>query len=1203
MKFRNVISRLEMSASKTKTIKPKYSKKDPVSHVLDRPEMYVGSIDLREADQYVVIDDGMHITKKKVTYSPAIVRMFIEPMSNIIDNCARSRRNNNNTTKICIDIDEKAGTLSFWNNGDVIPVEIHPDEKCYNHSLIFGQLLSGSNYDDDEDRHDISGKQGLGHKLCNIFSSTFTVEGTDPINKKKFSQTWTGNMKEAGKPIIKPYKLKKGYTKVTFTLDFPRFGLKGFTEDIISIYKKYVVDCAMYTKIPVFLNDEEIPVGNLVDYAKLFSLTDTTELLHVKTSDCEVVLTPSDGDEFEHISFCNGVNTFLGGNHVNIWSEAIFRPLVQKLNKPKKPQITIGDVKKFFRLFVIATVSNPRFDSQSKGSLEFPSTFDTEVKTSHITAISKWSVMAKLQDVIRMKELSGLKKTTERKKRGYERVPGLEPANKEGGKTGHLCNLILVEGLSAKTYAVSGIKNGIFGQIGRDWNGILPLRGKILNTRNANPKTIEKNTVVVPIIKAVGLQHGLDYTKEENYKTLRYGRVVILTDSDDDGRHITGLIQNLFHSLFPSVLLRENAFLVSMQTPIVKIYKKEGNLAFYCEEDYREYIRNFEGNKKKLQKKYCKGLGSSNTSDIQEDWGVKMIKFVHDEKCTEMMNKAFHSKQTDIRKKWIEHYDPSETVLKWNGSDPEELEISYSDYLDKEFVRFSVRDCARSLPNMLDGLKESHRKILYVCFLRNLKYKGKTLKVAQLGPSVAEKTDYHHGEQNLYPTIAGMAQSYVGSNNIPYLFRDGQFGTRYENGRDSADPRYIFTKLDALTRLIYRQDDDMLLDYIECDGQKIEPRFYVPIIPMILVNGCVGIGTGWSCNIPCYNPIELIDAIKIWLDNHGVYTENDIEDNPETDIKSLLPDLKPWYRGHTGEMHRESDSKFISWGTVERNGKKAHITELPVGMATVEMIEILEKLREEKKIVKYINQTDDPTKIDFTVTESDDMECNETNLKLFKYFHTTNMVLFTEKCQLKKYKTVQEIIDNFCTVRLEYYVKRKKYLLAELENKIKFLGNKKRFLEEVRDGKIKLFEEVKGKKVSIKTSVLVGKLEKEGYDKEGVDEEEKDDEAEDTDVENNEDNETEDDEEKGRKKSGNRHGYEYLLKLQIQSITEEKIKKLRNEIASNIEKRDELEATTEGDIWRKELDELVSAYEKYVIDLENEQCAKPKKKGKAKKAK
>ena len=801
---------------------------------------------------------------------------------------------------------------------------------------------------------------------------------------------------------------------------------------------------------------------------------------------------------------------------------------------------------------------------------------EAEVKKTDLSKISKWSVMERLEDVIRFKEMSVLKKT-ERKKRGYEYVEGLDPANNEGGTKGRDCTLILVEGLSAKTYAAEGIQEGAFGKKGRDWFGIMALRGKVLNCRNASPAMIAKNKVITDIIKSIGVQYDVDYTVEENYQKLRYGRVLLIVDADQDGIHISGLIQNMFHALFPSLLKRSESFITAMQTPIVRVYGKSDKI-FYDEQEYFKYVASLGG--KSFEKKYYKGLGTSNQDEVAETFAKKIIKFVDDDKSFESMNKAFNKNYSDSRKEWLLTFNPSKTVLKWNGNNEEELDISVSDFIDTELIKFSIGNCARSIPNLMDGLKEGHRKVLYTCFKhKNLKYSGKPMKVAQIAGLVAFDTSYHHGEQILYNTITGMANEFVGSNNIPYLFRGGQFGTRSAGGDDAANGRYIFTKLDALTRLIFHPDDDVLLEYEEDDGKKIEPKYYVPIIPTILTNGClVGIGTGWSCNVPCYNPVDLVDSIKLWLDCEG-------------DKMSVLPDLKPWYRGHRGEMSFDA-KRYVSYGISEKDDKgKIRVTELPVGYWTNDFTEKLEQMKAEKKISNYKNHST-PKTVDFTITEL--KEGPECKLDLHKYIHVSNMVLFTEEGVLKKYSSTKDILHSYCTLRYAFYIKRKEYKLKGIERQIKMLGNKKRFLEEVRDGDLKLFNIVKGKRESRKTSEIVSELEQRGYDKDLYVEKEKHDVEDEGDDDDDEEEGSEDSKKKTVKKTGN--GYEYLLRLQISSVTVEKIERLKKDIDTKIEERDKLKETSEKDMWKNDLDMLMKAYYPYIESLDNISVKKASKK-------
>ena len=979
------------------------------------------------------------------------------------------------------------------------------------------------------------------HNCTCVFSAKFTVKGADPNNKKTFEQTWTNNMKTTTEAIVKTLKsIKTGYTQVTYFPDFKQFGLKGYTDDIINLYTKYIIDTAMLTKVKVYLNDELINVNSLESYSRLYE-NPTEESLLIKNTHSEVLIMPSSIGEFQTVSFVNGIYTKLGGVHVDAFAEAIFRPIVEKFNKKDKPVINIKDVKQFFRLFVVSTVVNPDFEGQSKEKLESPK-IEAVVKSTEINKILKWSVISELEDIIKMKDMAVLKKV-ERKSKSIK-VEGLDRANLSDTKDSYKCSLILCEGLSAKTYAVAGIKKGVYGKAGRDYFGILSLTGKILNCRNSNPTSISKNAVITKLIQSLGLRHGTDYTDDKNYKSLSYGKVILLADADVDGIHITSLIINFFHYLFPSLLERKEPFICNMCTPIVRVFNSKGDLLFYDENRFRKFS---EEQTRPFKSKYYKGLGTTKAEDVPDTFGKKMIEYNMDEGTNTSINKVFNKKFADTRKEWLEKYDPRPTFsLDDEGA---VVDMKLSTYLNTETIKFSHDDCKRSIPSLYDGLKQSQRKILYAVKKRNLTYNKPSLKVAQLGGYVAEVSNYHHGEQNLYDTIVNMAQDYVGSNNIPLLYRDGMFGTRLANGSDAASARYIFTKMEILTPLIFREEDDVLLEQVCDDGDLVEPRFYIPIIPMILVNGALGIGTGWSSTIPCYNPIDVVDAVKTWIENKGQI----IEEDEDGTILSLLPELYPWYRGFKGNISQINENKFISKGVLTLNKNLIKISEIPIGMAINTFKEFLEDLKDDKKIKKFDNQSSE-VDIDFTITPIDGFKCDIENLKLHSYLNISNMVCFNIKDQLKKYK-LDQIINDFCIVRYDYYIKRKKHILNTLESELRHLGNKARFIGEIIDGKLNI--------MNVDEKIIITELEKRGYDKE-----------------------------QGSEDGGK--GYNYLLTLHIRTFTRDKVKKLKDDIASCQLKIDGIRSTTEYKMWINDLGEFEVAYKKWVN--EPEKSKKPKKK-------
>ena len=575
------IDKLEVNQMATKQEKRKYEKYEQLEHVKHRPDTYIGSTKSQTFFNLYIgqFEEGKPNLKRReaVSLIPGMSRIFVEILSNALDNIYRSQEDGIPMSKIRVEIDPETGETSIFNDGSWIPVEIHEETKSYIPKLIFGELLTSSNYDDSQIRGG-SGRNGYGAKLTNIFSTSFKIEIMSPADEGFYCyrQEWQNNMTECGKHRISKRKTGVSSTKITWVPDFDCFDCEGYTEDTLGEYYRFVFDAAMIAGghgVGVFLNGKKLPISGLRDYAKLFG--NSKEILEISTKDSSVVLIPA--SSFDFVAFTNGVYNSEGGVHVDKWASAIFRPLLPKFNKKSRPNVSVRDIRQFFRLFVKCDLPNPEFNSQSKTYLTSP-TPTVKVDKKHIDSLMKWEFVEKVRDIIHAKELLSLKKS-ERRKKVFKKIPGYDPANNAGGKRFAECVLIFTEGLSAKTYAVRGIQKGVFnerGKIthkGRDWFGVFPLRGKLLNVRNARTTSIAKNTEITNIICALGLRYGVDYTEAKNFDQLNYGRIIILCDADVDGIHIQGLLMNFFHSLFPSLLHRPESFITSMETPIVRVFE------------------------------------------------------------------------------------------------------------------------------------------------------------------------------------------------------------------------------------------------------------------------------------------------------------------------------------------------------------------------------------------------------------------------------------------------------------------------------------------------------------------------------------------------------------------------------------------------------------------------------------------------------
>jgi DNA topoisomerase-2 len=995
-----------------------------VEHILKRPDSYVGPVSRVHEPYWVRNGDGFE--KKMTAYSPALLKIFDEILVNAID---RNSMHPKNTSSISVSIDRETGMISVENNGPLggIDIKMHEKENLWNPELTFGHLLTSTNYDDNQKRV-VGGRNGYGAKLTNVYSTKFVVTIKDGENKKKYTQQWTNNMRTCDPPVIKSHASATSSVCISFTPEWRLFGMTAMDDDIFKIFEKRVYDANVCTSTncKVKFQGEVIHKCPLNVYAKMY--TDSEDIIMFSSEHWTVCVAPSD-DGFEQVSFVNGICTTKGGTHVDHVANTISNGIIEEMKK--KLQLRPHQVKNAFMVFVKATLVNPSFGSQVKSDCtlkpqEFGSKFDPP--KTFIKNILKTSIQNELMALSKFKEMKELKKSDGAMRSKITGIPKLDDANKAGTADSGKCTLIITEGDSAKTLAVAGLS-----VVGRDHYGVFPLRGKCKNVRDASIKQLTDNKEFNDLKKILGLQQDKVYT---TLSELRYGRLMIMTDADADGSHIKGLILNMIHFFWPSLL--ELGFLVSMVTPIIKASKGATVKPFYTDSTFREW---YGDGKPGWKIKYYKGLGTSTSAEAREYF--KMIKdltvrFDTDEDTEKSVVLAFDKSKADDRKTWL---------LESTEKKPSELEVAYgsvdklgiTDFVHKDLVNFSLADLKRSIAHVCDGLKPSQRKVLYACFTRNLTGE---MKVAQLAAYVSEKTSYHHGEVSLADTIVKLAHSFVGSNNIHLLEPCGQFGTRLMGGKDASQPRYIFTKLTKQARHLYDQKDDAVLEYLDDDGKSIEPDHFVPIIPTVLVNGTEGIGTGFSCYVPPFNPSDICDNIERMLAK-----------------KDVVP-MKPWFRGFKGRVFTDSSwSPWVAEGVWSYKGDILKVTELPPGRWTQDFKEHLDTLIEKKTIHNYTNNSTTDS-VDFDI-----MGYSGSNpvkdFKLQKTFHTTNMHLFHPTRGIHKYDSPEEILKDFVDIRVETYKKRKAHMIEVLEQKMNKNKNMSKFVDMVINEKLVVFKKKK----------------------------------------------------------------------------------------------------------------------------------------------
>jgi len=1156
----------------------KYQKHTHHQHVLERPDTYIGSTKTNEETRWVYDPASNKMVWRKLFYNPGLYKIFDEIVVNARDEFVRSTNTATMTPIKRIDVTvghngQGDTVISVENDGDGIRIEEDEEQKVMIPEMIFGHLLTSSNYNDSEQRI-VGGVNGLGSKCTNILSKLFTVDIKNPATGKQYSQSWYDNMYKVEKPSIKKLTSKSGSVKITFIPDRIRFAgvfdEAGIINDMVGVFHTRIIELAALVgkDVKVTWNGALIGSNTFEKFIKLFLRDGMTGFAYENCGprwEIGAILAShlySDEEELpedKHISFVNGINTKKGGKHVENVTRKILTDFCE-VAKKKKVDIKPGQLKNSVVLFLNSTIVNPSFDSQSKEYLTTPAAeFGSKPEYSGklVESLAKLGLLEEAKHVLEAKTMREAKKTDGKKRTVLRGITKLEDALMAGTAKSSECTLILTEGDSAATSAISGLK-----EVGRERWGVFPLRGKLLNVRDITVQKFNANEELTAIKKILGLEQGKKY---KDVSELRYGRVMVMADQDHDGSHIKGLLMNLFHAEWPGLM--QSGFLCTLLTPILKASKGKTVLSFYSIPQFNEWKE--ENSLSGWKIKYYKGLGTSTPAEARE-WfkDLHEIQYVWDEKTDDSINLAFNKKQADARKQWLSHYDPTKMLI------PVENKATYSAFIDNELIHFSNADNIRSLPNVMDGLKPSQRKILYCCLKRNLKDE---IRVAQLAGYVSEHAAYHHGEASLNGTIIGMAQNFVGSNNINLLKPMGQFGSRLSGGSDAASPRYIHTYMEDIVSKIFRKEDACLLKHIDDDGDIVEPEYYLPVVPLLAINGSLGIGTGYSTDVPPHRPDDIVCLLRHRLEG-SIET---LEGRP----------LDPWWFGFKGKTSRKDYATWLTKGLYELDDAKhtVVITELPVGTWTKDYKAFLDELldgdekktKEAKKDAKKV-ETESTTSRNSTKAErkaeaaaepcglkSFDDLYNDVDVRFVLYFteegydavkenperfekqfklttswKTTNMTCFDTEFNIVKYKTLGDILEAFVEKRLPLYEARRLSMLETLQVQIEELDAKRRFIQAILEERLVLQKKT--------DEEIVAGLKENGIPALTC-----------------------------REKPDEYDSYEYVLKMRIDRVKQSAVIELDKQIAEKQGEIRALEGETGSSLWLKDLEEFLQSWDAY----------------------
>lgn len=586
-----------------KNVEQTYKILSDIEHTLLRPSSFLGSVTVEKCNKYVL--DKNKFVVKEVCYNPGFHKLFDEIISNSVD---ESKRPKTKLNTIKVDIDKKNGIITVYDNGG-IPVEIHKETKLYIPDMVFGNLRSSSNYNDDEDRNWV-GVNGLGSKITNIFSTKFNVITAD--GKNKFSMTWTNNMKKHTTPVIEKTKLH--FTKITYTPELSRFNMDTISDDDIKLMEKRVYEIAgCNPNLNIYFQEKKISIKSFQDYCKMY--IDDNVFIYEENKNWQIGVSFSLTGNLQQVSYVNSVYTYDGGSHCDYILNQISSFLREKISKKNKFDILPGQIKNHLFLFVNSTIIRPSFSSQTKEKLiTNQKDFGTEIKLSDkfLNSVYKSEITQQILDWVERKNEADEKAAVRNANKSIEKIKVSKLIDAKG-KNRKNCTLMLCEGDSP----IAGFRK----YRNPETQGGFPLRGKSLNVRELSESKAIQNQEIQSIMSAMGLQFGKSpFTYDKNGKlvgeNLRYGKILIFSDADVDGIACASLLVNFFEKWWPA-LFKEHR-VARCETPvIIAKHKKSGKkMYFYYDDEWNEWQR--KNNVLQYDISYKKGLASLDDLEYEE---------------------------------------------------------------------------------------------------------------------------------------------------------------------------------------------------------------------------------------------------------------------------------------------------------------------------------------------------------------------------------------------------------------------------------------------------------------------------------------------------------------------------------------------------------------------------------------------------------
>ena len=1243
-------------------------KYDQRGHVYDLPDTYIGGVEFTQRPEYIFNFETQTIIHHVISLPPGVERLFLEILSNACDNVYRSRNAGLDPKRIDVVMTNSTITVTNYGNPIPVLMHPEYKEygpsTCFGQLLSGTNFTDNRGYSGGRNGYGAS----LTNVFSHVFEATvydhlnhakFYQRWTkNMINAETpIVEPYSGT--ESSVSVTYYMDFEK------FKMVPPNGDTGGYPPEAFMFFARHTIDASFTRKITTTFNGTSFYFPSPKALGKLYFGEEIVKngVLHYEWPAGAIIGQGGnvivDRDGYQHavdgitmplvellavdtldngrvISFANAIATKNGGTHANEAIRAFSEKIVEDINRPltKKPKkdkkkskgrgvkkdklvtgkekkdetvervykININDVKQNVSILLNCNFSAVKFDSQSKYALTYPNKLHFNITEEELKPVDNWQLLNRLYRLLAMKEYNQLIKTDGRQV-GRFRSKKVNDANNVG-KPGewYKCVLCAAEGDSAAGYITKQIT---FTKTKRDYIGIIRFKGKPLNIMKASIRQIAQSEEIKNLKGALGLREGLDYTLDENFATLRYGKLLICTDADDDGNHITGLIILIFKCLYPSLLAR--GFIVCWTSSKYVVKHGRSVIARLSDDNERlqfeQQIPDWEARNYRMH--YMKGLGTSSNDDIKANLeNPRIVSILYDDQSEYYMNVAFNPKQADDRKKWIAQYqqllgfegyrmEPLSNFPLGNFINQIHLQRPLSWFINLDLVRYAIANLKRSIPAIEDNLKDVQRKIIAATIKR---FKVHTtspvrepVKVAQLAAYIAEHYDYHHGEDSISKAIHTMAWEFAGSNNLPLFLRDGQLGTRDENGKDAANSRYTHTAPDIYFPYIFRKEDEIILKYIKEGNDTFEPERYYPIIPL-WVNGVVGIATGDSSSMPNYDPMVISDWLKGKLLGWPAET---------------LPRLTPWYRGFSGQIYvidrkkrdtmiqsrmqnsqsgslgefssdefnsilatdimyhpirDESGQKYeteeqmtyyqqtnakhsmVSVGKFHIEGRKIIITEIPIGRSMGQYrTKFLDDLIEKKELTSYRDNSD--AYVPYFELNGYKGKVTYQDLHLISTKGMSNIVFLNSNDRPVHYTDVYQVIETYYKIRLEKYDERRLKIIEQYSQEITKLDEKARFIQAVLDGQLIVIRP--GTRKAVPLTEIHPVMDTMGF----------------------------------------RHAL--LSEVKTIHYSEEQVAKLRGQIDNLSTLKTKLEGTDPRQIWYNELVELDDVYQKYYNQKEN----------------